>query len=46
MDTMTIYILCHAGGWDEIVIIAAPLLVVGALLWAANRWAKKRAQSK
>jgi hypothetical protein len=38
-------ILSHAGGWDEIALIAAPLLGVGGLLWAANRWAKKRAQS-
>jgi hypothetical protein len=38
-------ILSHAGGLDEIALIAAPLLGVGGLLWAANRWAKKRAQS-
>lgn len=38
-------ILSHAGGWDEIALIAVPLLGVGGLLWAANRWAKKRAQA-
>jgi len=35
-------ILSHAGGWDEITLICIPLIGVGALLWAANRWAQKR----
>lgn len=29
--------LAHQGGWDEILLVAAPLLVVGLLLWLANR---------
>lgn len=30
-------ILAHQGGWDEILWIAGPLLIVGGLLWLANR---------
>ncbi len=30
-------ILAHQGGWDEILWIAGPLLIVGGLLWVANR---------
>lgn len=30
-------IVAHQGGWDEILWIAGPLLIVGGLLWLANR---------
>lgn len=30
-------LLAHQGGWDEILWIAGPLLIVGGLLWLANR---------
>lgn len=35
-------VLAHQGGWDEILLVGAPLVVVGAALWLANR----RAQAK
>lgn len=30
-------ILAHQGGWDEILLVLTPLLLVGGLLWIANR---------
>ncbi|MCC6435170.1 MAG: hypothetical protein IT196_09090 [Acidimicrobiales bacterium] len=33
-------LLAHQGGWDEILMVAGPLLVVGGLLVLANRRAK------
>ena len=30
-------VLAHQGGWDELLIVAGPLLVVAILLWLANR---------
>ncbi len=30
-------VLAHQGGWDEFLWIAGPLLIVGGLLWLANR---------
>lgn len=32
----------HQGGWDEILMVAGPLLVFGGVLWLAN----KRANDK
>ncbi|MFN0028888.1 MAG: hypothetical protein ACKV2O_17135 [Acidimicrobiales bacterium] len=34
-------LLAHEGGWDEIGLVAIPLLVVAALLVMANRRAKR-----
>ncbi len=43
-ETMTVaataLILAHQGGWDEMLMVAAPLVVVGGLLVMANRRAK------
>lgn len=30
-------ILAHQGGWDELLLVLTPLLLVGGLLWIANR---------
>ncbi len=30
-------IFAHQGGWDEFLWIAGPLLIVGGLLWLANK---------
>lgn len=30
-------IIAHQGGWDEILMVVGPLLVVGGALWVANR---------
>lgn len=34
-------LIAHQGGWDEFLLIAAPVVVLTALLWLANRRAKK-----
>ena len=31
------FLLGHQGGWDEILLVAGPLLIVGLLLWLANK---------
>ncbi len=34
-------LLAHQGGWDEILMILGPLLVVGIALWVANKRANQ-----
>ena len=34
-------VVAHQGGWDEILYVAGPLLVMGAILWLANRRAAR-----
>jgi len=34
-------VLAHQGGWDEILLVLGPILVLGALLMLANRRADK-----
>jgi hypothetical protein len=29
--------LAHQGGWDEILLVAAPILLFAVLLWFANK---------
>jgi len=36
-------VLGHQGGWDEILLVAGPLFVLGGLLWMANRRADRLA---
>ncbi len=31
------FLLAHQGGWDELLLVLGPLLVVGLLLWLANK---------
>lgn len=35
-------LLAHNGGWDEIAMVAGPLLVFGAVLFLANRRANTK----
>ena len=35
-------LLAHQGGWDEILMVAVPVLVFGVLLRAANRRAQRQ----
>ena len=37
----SIRLLAHEGGWDEIGLVAGPLAVVAALLWMADRRARR-----
>jgi hypothetical protein len=30
-------LLAHQGGWDEILLVVAPMVVVAGLLWVAKR---------
>ena len=32
-----VLVFAHQGGWDEILIVAGPLIVVATLLWVADR---------
>ena len=32
--------VAHQGGWDEVLLVAVPILVLAALLWLANRRAE------
>lgn len=36
-------VVAHQGGWDEIVLVAGPLLLLWVLLVVANRRAKRNA---
>jgi hypothetical protein len=36
-DVALAIVLAHQGGWDEILLVAAPMVVVAALLWLAKR---------
>ena len=39
---MSAALLAHAGGWDEILMVAGPLLVIGFALFVADRRARTR----
>jgi hypothetical protein len=34
---MAVSLLAHQGGWDEILLVAAPMAFVGWLLWVAKK---------
>ena len=34
---IAISLLAHQGGWDEILLVAAPMAFVGWLLWVAKK---------
>ena len=38
-------VLAHQGGWDEILLVAGPLLLLWGLLLLANRRARQRAET-
>ncbi|MFM7062317.1 MAG: hypothetical protein ACKO04_02320 [Actinomycetes bacterium] len=42
MTLVSISLLAHQGGWDEILMVAVPVLVFGLLLAAANRRAQRQ----
>ena len=39
-------VLGHQGGWDEIALVAGPIVILGALLWFANRRADRIAAQR
>ncbi len=36
-STILFPFFAHQGGWDEILLVAAPLAFIGLLLWLANK---------
>lgn len=36
-------VLAHQGGWDEILLVAAPIFVIVLVLWQATRRAERQA---
>ncbi len=40
------HLLAHQGGWDEIALVAGPIVILGALLWLANRRADRIAAER
>jgi hypothetical protein len=39
-------LFAHQGGWDEVLLVAGPIVILGALLWLANRRADKIADER
>jgi len=39
-------VLAHQGGWDEILLVAGPIVVIVLMLWRATRNAERNAASK
>ena len=37
----TALVLAHQGGWDEILMVAAPLALLAGVLWLAARRARR-----
>ena len=40
------YVLAHEGGWDEILLVAGPIVVLAMLLLLANRRADRMANDR
>ncbi|MCB0991402.1 MAG: hypothetical protein R2770_10330 [Acidimicrobiales bacterium] len=36
-------LLSHQGGWDEVLLYGAPLVIAIAILWGLSRYAKRKA---
>jgi hypothetical protein len=41
MGSLGAVILAHQGGWDEMLLVAAPIALLAAVLWMANRRATR-----
>ena len=38
------WIVAHQGGWDEFLLVAAPLVLIAGVLWLANKRAREFAR--
>jgi hypothetical protein len=38
----SVALFAHQGGWDEVLLVVGPLMIIGGLLHLANRRLKKR----
>ncbi len=45
-STLAAMVLAHQGGWDEVVLVALPMVVLAGLLWLARRRAEREAQAE
>ncbi|MCU0271746.1 MAG: hypothetical protein MUE34_00795 [Acidimicrobiales bacterium] len=41
---MLSWIVAHQGGWDEFLLVAAPLALIAGVLWLANKRAREFAR--
>jgi predicted MFS family arabinose efflux permease len=39
-------VIAHQGGWDEILLVVAPMVVIAGLLWIAKRRVDRAAASR
>ena len=39
-------VLAHQGGWDELVLVAVPMVALAGLLWLARRRAEREAEDE
>lgn len=46
MNGLVVPVVAHQGGWDEILLVAAPLSLFAGLLYLANRRADRLVQSR
>ncbi|MEZ5271058.1 MAG: hypothetical protein R2694_01950 [Ilumatobacteraceae bacterium] len=37
VSTVATALLAHQGGWDEILLVAGPILLIGGLMWLAKK---------
>jgi len=37
----SVMVWAHQGGWDEILLVGAPILIIALLLWLANKRASE-----
>ncbi|MCB0979156.1 MAG: hypothetical protein H6513_01240 [Acidimicrobiaceae bacterium] len=37
VGTVATALLAHQGGWDEMLLVAGPILLIGGLMWLAKR---------
>jgi hypothetical protein len=45
-EPVTMLLLAHQGGWDEMLFVAVPILIFGSLLAVANRRASRIEQQQ
>ena len=43
---MGLEVLAHQGGWDEALLVAAPMLLFAGIVWNAKRRAVKQAREQ
>ncbi len=44
--TLSTAVLAHQGGWDEIIFVLLPMVVLAGLLWLAKRRAERESEDE